>query len=102
MSGDENRFFPVGNTTQGNPCFHYRDGFAVKIPVLGNFQYICQNSRCRKKTVNKRMPIIGEMFSSRIFSHKFSSLFLLATLHIRINFSRSIMKVFSSLLSEST
>ena len=26
---DENRFFPVGNTTQGNPCFHYRDGFAV-------------------------------------------------------------------------
>ena len=27
---DENRFFPVGNTTQGKPCFHYRDGFAVK------------------------------------------------------------------------
>ena len=26
---DENRFFPVGNTTQGKPCFHYRDGFAV-------------------------------------------------------------------------
>ena len=26
--GDENRFFPVGNTTQGKPCFHYRDGFA--------------------------------------------------------------------------
>jgi hypothetical protein len=26
---NENRFFPVGNTTQGNPCFHYRDGFAV-------------------------------------------------------------------------
>jgi hypothetical protein len=26
---DENRFFPVGNTTHGNPCFHYRDGFAV-------------------------------------------------------------------------
>ena len=27
--GDENRFFPVGNTTQGKPCFHYSDGFAV-------------------------------------------------------------------------
>ena len=27
--GDENRFFPVGKSTQGNPCFHYRDGFAV-------------------------------------------------------------------------
>ena len=26
---DENRIFPVGNTTQGKPCFHYRDGFAV-------------------------------------------------------------------------
>jgi hypothetical protein len=28
---DENMFFPVGNTTQGKPCFHYRDGFAVLI-----------------------------------------------------------------------
>jgi hypothetical protein len=27
--GDENRFFPVKKTTQGKPCFHYRDGFAV-------------------------------------------------------------------------
>ena len=27
--GDENRFFPVGNTTQGKPSFRYRDGFAV-------------------------------------------------------------------------
>ena len=27
----ENRFLPVGNTTQGKPCFHYRDGFAVKL-----------------------------------------------------------------------
>ena len=26
---EENRFFPAGNTTQGKPCFHYRDGFAV-------------------------------------------------------------------------
>ena len=25
----ENRFFPVGNTTQRKPCFHYKDGFAV-------------------------------------------------------------------------
>ena len=22
---DENRFFPVGNTTQGKPCFHYME-----------------------------------------------------------------------------
>ena len=22
--------FPVENTTQGKPCFHYRDGFAVQ------------------------------------------------------------------------
>ena len=26
----DNRFFPVGNTTQAKPCFHYRDGFAVR------------------------------------------------------------------------
>jgi hypothetical protein len=26
---NENRFFPDGNTTQGKPCSHYRDGFAV-------------------------------------------------------------------------
>ena len=27
--GDGNRFFPVGKSTQGKSCFHYRDGFAV-------------------------------------------------------------------------
>ena len=26
---DINRFFPVGKSTQGRPCFHYRDGFTV-------------------------------------------------------------------------
>ena len=26
---DENKFFLVGNTTEGNPCFHYRDGLVV-------------------------------------------------------------------------
>ena len=31
---DENRFFPVGNTTQGKPCFHYRDGFAVSTLLI--------------------------------------------------------------------
>ena len=31
--GDENRFFPVGNTTQGKPCSHYRDGFAVCLQI---------------------------------------------------------------------
>ena len=34
---DENRFFPVGNTTQGKPCFHYRDGFAVYVLALKLF-----------------------------------------------------------------
>ena len=29
--GDENRFFPVRNTTPGKPCFHYMDGFAGKL-----------------------------------------------------------------------
>ena len=29
IPANENRFFPVINTTQGKPCFHYRDGFAV-------------------------------------------------------------------------
>jgi hypothetical protein len=28
--GNENRFFLVRKTTQGKPCFHYRDGFAVQ------------------------------------------------------------------------
>ena len=27
--GDENGFFPVRQTTQGKPYFHYRDEFAV-------------------------------------------------------------------------
>jgi hypothetical protein len=26
---NEKRFFSFGNTTQGKPCFHYREGFAV-------------------------------------------------------------------------
>ena len=26
---NENRSFPVGKSTQGKRCFHYRDGFAV-------------------------------------------------------------------------
>jgi hypothetical protein len=32
--GDENGFFPVIKTTQGKPCFHYRDGFAVYCPKI--------------------------------------------------------------------
>ena len=31
---NENRIFPVGNTTQGNPCSHYRDGFAVYLSLF--------------------------------------------------------------------
>ena len=27
--GDRHRFFPVRKSTQGKPCFHYRDGFAL-------------------------------------------------------------------------
>ena len=26
---NENRVFPVRKTSQGKPCFHYRDGFAM-------------------------------------------------------------------------
>ena len=33
IAANENRFFPVGKSTQGNPCFHYRDGFAVHHPT---------------------------------------------------------------------
>ena len=29
---NENRFFPVGNTTQGKPCSQYSNGFAVRVP----------------------------------------------------------------------
>ena len=46
---DENRFLPVGNTIQGKPCFHYRNGFAVllnfssmwilSLPILGGVQF---------------------------------------------------------------
>ena len=28
---EKNRFFPVRKSSLGQPCFHYRDGFAVKI-----------------------------------------------------------------------
>ena len=28
-SCNENKFFPVRISSQGKPCFHYRDGFAV-------------------------------------------------------------------------
>ena len=33
---NEKRFFPVGNTTQGKPCFHYRDRFAVCHLITGD------------------------------------------------------------------
>ena len=29
IPANENKFFPVRKSTQGKPCFHYRDGFAV-------------------------------------------------------------------------
>ena len=31
---NENRFFPVRKATQGKPCFHYKDGFAVRAWVI--------------------------------------------------------------------
>ena len=34
--GDENRFFPLGNTTHETPGFNYRDGFAV---LLNFFEF---------------------------------------------------------------
>ena len=39
---NENRIFPVGNTTQGKLCFHYMDGFAVYIEdVLEKWRSTC-------------------------------------------------------------
>ena len=35
---DENRFFPVGNTTQGNPCFHLGMGLQCTESQLGEVQ----------------------------------------------------------------
>ena len=32
----KNRFFPVRKTSRGNPCFHYRDGFAVYSHLSNN------------------------------------------------------------------
>ena len=42
--GDENRFFPVGNTTQGKPCFHNRDGFAVHLGEFLAVTKICADT----------------------------------------------------------
>ena len=41
---DENRFFPVRNTTQRKPYFHYRDGFAVCLTIC----FICYLSYCKR------------------------------------------------------
>ena len=45
---NENRFFPVRKTSQGKPCFHYRDGFVVhtrNFLVLHFFETQSQESR---------------------------------------------------------
>ena len=34
IPANENRVFPVGKNSQGKPCFHYRDGFAVSGPIV--------------------------------------------------------------------
>ena len=41
IPANENRVFPVGYTTRGKPCFHYRDGFAVlfHLSLLCVYQY---------------------------------------------------------------
>ena len=48
---NENRIFPVGNTTQGKPCFHYRDGFAVLYYI-----YVKQWLRLKCTWFQKTLP----------------------------------------------
>ena len=57
---NENRFFPVGNTTQGKPCFHYRDGFAVCLK---------QQNKCLKLV--KMILQLG--ISAKISKHRYSN-----------------------------
>ena len=40
---NENRFFPVGKSTQGRPCFQYRDGFAVELSQSVNLLVVNLN-----------------------------------------------------------
>ena len=41
---NENRRFTVRKTSQGKPCFHYRDGFAVCLTIC----FICYLSYCKR------------------------------------------------------
>ena len=70
--GDDNRFFPVGNTTQVKPCFHYRDGFAVYSGKIYTAQYrVCFLSfPCGKLLPRGRRCLIVMVMSSKavIFS----------------------------------
>ena len=79
---DENRFFPVRKSTQGKPCFHYREGFAVcsfiSSSVLGRNQVWLKDistpdfstpsfnpESCNPGLVNHKL------FKPRLFSHEF-------------------------------
>ena len=55
---DENRFFPVGNTTQGKPCFHYRLGFAVYI-----------HSKQSGNNMDEKMGTTGQQNTKEIHTH---------------------------------
>ena len=46
IPANENRFFPVGKSTQGNPCFHYRAGFAVCSQLYGRHSNSNVNLNC--------------------------------------------------------
>ena len=62
--GDGNRFFPVGNTTQGNPCFHYRDGFVV----FQCIHFIANDNICQKRAFT--LKIILFCFQFLLILHK--------------------------------
>ena len=60
-SCNENRFIPDGNTIQGNPCFHYRDRFAVKVCTLGTVHRVFypekKSKECALLKFSKTLPV---------------------------------------------
>ena len=52
-----NRFFPVRKSTQGKPCFHYMDGFAVYVQVLSYL--ITSVGRAKDDTFSDPTCIVG-------------------------------------------
>jgi hypothetical protein len=55
IPANENRFLPVGKNLQGKPCFHYRDGFAVRASTDSNSRHlILQEAKVLAGTLDKK------------------------------------------------